>query len=146
KEHNLPEQASIKEVLGNITFEGGLETNTKVSISTLSEYFTILHVDVNIVENDILDIERFKAWRPDFANAEFILEDGKYHVGVEVEKMSKSKHNVVSPDKLVEEYGADTLRMYEMFLGPLEQFKPWNTNGMDGVYKFLRRFWKLFLD
>jgi leucyl-tRNA synthetase len=123
------------------------DTNTFVSHGLKDQHeVTALHVDVNIVENDILDLDRFKAWRPDFAEAEFILEDGKYHVGVEVEKMSKSKHNVVNPDVLVEEYGADTLRMYEMFLGPLEQFKPWNTNGMDGVYKFLRRFWKLFTD
>ncbi|AMM52275.1 leucyl-tRNA synthetase [Rufibacter sp. DG15C] len=123
------------------------DTNTFVSYGLKDQHeVTALHVDVNIVENDILDLERFKAWRPDFAEAEFILEDGKYVVGVEIEKMSKSKHNVVNPDVLVEEYGADTLRMYEMFLGPLEQFKPWNTNGMDGVYKFLRRFWKLFMD
>ncbi|GGK68882.1 leucine--tRNA ligase [Rufibacter glacialis] len=123
------------------------DSNTFVSFGLKDQYdTTALHVDVNIVENDVLDLERFKAWRPDFANAEFILEDGKYQVGVEIEKMSKSKHNVVNPDVLVEEYGADTLRMYEMFLGPLEQFKPWNTNGMDGVYKFLRRFWKLFFD
>ncbi len=122
-------------------------SNQFVSFGLKENYdVTPLHVDVNIVENDVLDLERFKAWRSDFADAEFILEDGKYHVGVEVEKMSKSKHNVVNPDVLVEEYGADTLRMYEMFLGPLEQFKPWNTNGMDGVYKFLRRFWKLFYD
>jgi leucyl-tRNA synthetase len=123
------------------------DTNTFVSHGLKNEHeVTALHVDVNIVENDVLDLEKFKTWRPDFANAEFILEDGKYVIGVEIEKMSKSKHNVVNPDVLVEEYGADTLRMYEMFLGPLEQFKPWNTNGMDGVYKFLRRFWKLFFD
>ncbi|WP_210464774.1 leucine--tRNA ligase [Rufibacter roseolus] len=123
------------------------DSNTFVSFGLKDQHeITALHVDVNIVENDVLDLERFKAWRPDFADAEFILEDGKYVVGVEIEKMSKSKHNVVNPDVLVEEYGADTLRMYEMFLGPLEQFKPWNTNGMDGVYKFLRRFWKLFFD
>ncbi|AKQ45430.1 leucyl-tRNA synthetase [Rufibacter radiotolerans] len=123
------------------------DTNTFVSHGLKQDHdVTALHVDVNIVENDILDLEKFKAWRPDFAEANFLLEDGKYMVGVEIEKMSKSKHNVVNPDVLVEEYGADTLRMYEMFLGPLEQFKPWNTNGMDGVYKFLRRFWKLFTD
>ncbi|GAB2536254.1 leucine--tRNA ligase [Rufibacter soli] len=123
------------------------DTNTFVSHGLKNDHdVTALHVDVNIVENDVLDLEKFKAWRPDFAEANFLLEDGKYVVGVEVEKMSKSKHNVVNPDVLVEEYGADTLRMYEMFLGPLEQFKPWNTNGMDGVYKFLRRFWKLFSD
>jgi leucyl-tRNA synthetase len=123
------------------------DTNTFVSHGLKNDHdVTALHVDVNIVENDVLDLEKFKAWRPDFAEANFLLEDGKYVVGVEIEKMSKSKHNVVNPDVLVEEYGADTLRMYEMFLGPLEQFKPWNTNGMDGVYKFLRRFWKLFTD
>jgi leucyl-tRNA synthetase len=105
-----------------------------------------LHVDVNIVENDELDLEAFKAWRPENATAEFILEDGKYICGVEIEKMSKSKYNVVNPDTIVEHQGADTLRMYEMFLGPLEQFKPWNTNGMDGVSKFLKRYWKLFYD
>jgi leucyl-tRNA synthetase len=105
-----------------------------------------LHVDVNIVENDILDIEKFKATRLDIAGpqAEFILEDGKYHCGVEVEKMSKSKFNVVNPDDIVTKYGADTLRLYEMFLGPLEQAKPWNTNGIDGTYRFIRKFWRLF--
>jgi leucyl-tRNA synthetase len=105
-----------------------------------------LHVNVNIVENDILDIEAFKKWLPEYANSEFILENGKYICGVEVEKMSKSKFNVVNPDDLVERYGADTLRMYEMFLGPLEQSKPWNTNGIEGVFKFLRKFWRLFHD
>ncbi|MVM30558.1 leucine--tRNA ligase [Spirosoma sp. HMF4905] len=107
---------------------------------------TPLHVDVNIVENDVLDIEAFKKLRPDLAeNAEFITEpDGRYIVGVEVEKMSKSKFNVVNPDTIVEKYGADVLRLYEMFLGPLEQAKPWNTNGIDGVYRFIRKFWRLF--
>ncbi|TDG36282.1 leucine--tRNA ligase [Pedobacter changchengzhani] len=103
-----------------------------------------LHVDVNIAENEILDLTKFKAWREEYANAEFILESGKYICGVEVEKMSKSKFNVVNPDDLIERYGADTLRMYEMFLGPLEQSKPWNTNGIEGVFKFLRKFWRLF--
>lgn len=117
---------------------------------------TKLHVDVNIVENDILDIEAFRAWRDDFANAEFILEkDGKpataeeggvYVCGWEVEKMSKSKYNVVNPDTIVEKYGADTLRLYEMFLGPLTEAKPWNTNGISGTYNFLRKFWRLFYD
>ncbi|QMW05081.1 leucine--tRNA ligase [Spirosoma foliorum] len=107
---------------------------------------TPLHVDVNIVENDVLDIEAFRKLRPDLAeNAEFITEpDGRYIVGVEVEKMSKSKFNVVNPDTIVEKYGADVLRLYEMFLGPLEQAKPWNTNGIDGVYRFIRKFWRLF--
>jgi leucyl-tRNA synthetase len=125
----------------------GRGTNTFVSNGLKSEYKTSgLHVDVNIVENDILNINKFKAWREDFANAEFILENGKYVCGVEVEKMSKSKFNVVNPDDIMERYGADTLRMYEMFLGPLEQSKPWNTNGIEGVFKFLRKFWRLFHD
>lgn len=106
-----------------------------------------LHVDVNIVENDILDIEQFKKWQPEFADAEFITgEDGNYLCGWEIEKMSKSLHNVVNPDLLVEKYGADTLRMYEMFLGPLEQSKPWDTNGIEGVFRFLKKFWRLFHD
>ncbi len=103
-----------------------------------------MHVDVNIVHNDQLNLDKFKAWRPDLVDAEFVLEDGKYHCGTEVEKMSKSKYNVVNPDDIIERYGADTLRSYEMFLGPLEQFKPWNTNGIDGVYKFLRKLWNLY--
>ncbi len=120
-------------------------SNKFVSFGLRKEYdVDPLHVDVNIVSNDILDTEAFKAWRPDFADAEFILEEGKYHCGSEVEKMSKSKYNVVNPDDIIEKYGSDTFRMYEMFLGPLEQFKPWNTNGIDGVYKFLRKFYNLF--
>lgn len=105
-----------------------------------------LHVDVNIVYNDALDLEAFKKWRPEHTDAEFILEDGKYICGAEVEKMSKSKYNVVNPDDVIERYGADTLRLYEMFLGPLEQFKPWNTNGIDGTAKFLKKLWRLFHD
>ncbi|GIR12028.1 MAG: leucine--tRNA ligase [Cryomorphaceae bacterium] len=109
------------------------DTNTFVSYGLKDQHeTTAIHVDVNLVENDVLDVAAFKAWRPDFTNAEFILEDGAYKCGAEVEKMSKSKYNVVSPDLIVEKYGADTLRMYEMFLGPLEQFKPWNTNGISG--------------
>ncbi|KQM75918.1 leucine--tRNA ligase [Pedobacter sp. Leaf216] len=128
-----------------INDENGKPTNTYVSAGLRKEYKTsALHVDVNIVENDTLDITKFKAWREEYANAEFILEGGKYICGVEVEKMSKSKFNVVNPDDLIERYGADTLRMYEMFLGPLEQSKPWNTNGIEGVFKFLRKFWRLF--
>jgi leucyl-tRNA synthetase len=109
---------------------------------------TALHVDVNIVENDVLDVEAFKASRHDLLaeNGQFILEGGKYLCGVEVEKMSKSKFNVVNPDSIVEKYGADTLRLYEMFLGPLEQAKPWNTNGIDGTYRFIRKFWRLFFN
>jgi leucyl-tRNA synthetase len=103
-----------------------------------------LHVDVNLVRNDELDIEAFRKWREDFANAEFMLENGKYICGAEVEKMSKSKHNVVTPDSIVEDYGADTLRLYEMFLGPLEQSKPWSTQGIEGVHRFLKKLWKLF--
>ncbi|BDD08768.1 leucine--tRNA ligase [Fulvitalea axinellae] len=120
-------------------------TNQYVSYNLRKDYeVTPLHVDVSIVDNDILDTEAFKAWRPDYTDAEFILEDGKYVCGSEVEKMSKSKYNVVNPDDIVERYGADTFRLYEMFLGPLEQFKPWNTNGIDGVHKFLKKFWRLF--
>jgi len=125
----------------------GRGTNTFVSHGLINQYKTSeLHVDVNIVDNDILDIAKFKSWREEYKDAEFILENGKYICGVEIEKMSKSKYNVVNPDVLVERYGADTLRMYEMFLGPLEQSKPWNTNGIEGVFKFLRKFWKLFHD
>jgi leucyl-tRNA synthetase len=120
-------------------------TNTFVSYGLKDQYETsAMHVDVNIVYNDQLNLDKFKAWRPDLTDAEFILEDGKYHCGAEVEKMSKSKYNVVNPDDIIERYGADTLRLYEMFLGPLEQFKPWNTNGIDGVYKFLRKLWNLY--
>ncbi|MCD7969956.1 MAG: leucine--tRNA ligase [Alistipes sp.] len=120
-------------------------TNTFVSLGLKDGYETQpIHVDVNIVKNDILDIEAFRRWRPEFADAEFILEDGKYVCGWAVEKMSKSMYNVVNPDRIIEDYGADTLRMYEMFLGPLEQSKPWDTNGIDGVHKFLKRFWRLF--
>ena len=120
-------------------------TNTFVSHNLKNQHeTTALHVDVNIVQNDILDIEAFKKWRPEFNNAEFILENGKYICGWGVEKMSKRYYNVVNPDDIVAKYGADTLRMYEMFLGPLEMSKPWDTNGIDGVYKFLRKFWRLF--
>ena len=101
---------------------------------------------MNIVKNDVLDIEAYRAWNPEAKDAEFILEDGKYICSWAVEKMSKSMFNVVNPDNIVEQYGADTLRMYEMFLGPLEQSKPWDTNGIDGVHKFLRRFWRMFFD
>ena len=120
-------------------------TNKFVSLGLKSEYDTQeIHVDVNIVKNDILDLEAFKAWRPEFHDAEFVLEDGKYVCGWAIEKMSKSMFNVVNPDYIVEQYGADTLRMYEMFLGPLEQSKPWDTNGIDGVHKFLRKLWGKF--
>lgn len=105
-----------------------------------------IHVDINIVDNDVLDIEKFRQWRPEFANAEFELEDGKYICGWEVEKMSKSMFNVQNPDDLVARYGADTLRLYEMFLGPVEQAKPWDTNGIEGVFRFIRKLWRLFHD
>lgn len=119
--------------------------NKYVSYGLRKEYDVTVHnVDISIVENDVLDIEAFKTSRADAADAEFVLEDGKYVCGWEVEKMSKSKYNVVNPDDIVSKYGADTMRLYEMFLGPLEQFKPWNTQGIDGVFKFLRRFWNLF--
>ncbi|EKB48811.1 leucine--tRNA ligase [Cecembia lonarensis] len=122
-------------------------TNTFVSHGLKDQFETsAMHVDVNIVHNDQLNIDKFKAWRPDLEDAEFITEDGKYICGAEVEKMSKSKYNVVNPDDIIDRYGADTLRMYEMFLGPLEQFKPWNTNGIDGVSKFLKKLWKLYHD
>jgi leucyl-tRNA synthetase len=123
-------------------------TNKFVSYNLRKEHDTTpIHVDVNIVQNDILDIEAFKNWNPEYKNAEFILEDGdKYVCGWAVEKMSKSMFNVVNPDDIIEQYGADTLRLYEMFLGPLEQSKPWDTNGIDGVHKFLRKAWRLFAD
>ncbi len=121
------------------------DRNTFVSLNLKNQFeTTAIHVDVNIVSNDILDIEKFKNWNPDYKEAEFILEDGKYHCGWAVEKMSKSMYNVVNPDDIVEKYGADTLRLYEMFLGPLEQSKPWDTNGIDGVHRFLKRLWSLF--
>ena len=107
---------------------------------------TPIHVDVNIVHGDVLDIDAFKAWRPEYENARFILEDGKYVCGWAIEKMSKSMYNVVNPDMIVEKYGADTLRLYEMFLGPVEQSKPWDTNGIDGCHRFLKKFWALFTD
>lgn len=120
-------------------------TNTFVSLNLKDKYeVTPIHVDVNIVHNDILDIEKFKNWNPEYKDAEFILEDGKYVCGWAIEKMSKSMFNVVNPDDIIEKYGADTLRLYEMFLGPLEQSKPWDTNGIDGVHRFLRRLWSLF--
>lgn len=122
-------------------------TNKFVSFNLKDQYDTMeIHVDVNIVHNDMLDIEAFRAWNPEYRNAEFILENGKYICGWAIEKMSKSMFNVVNPDTIVEEYGADTLRLYEMFLGPLEQSKPWDTNGIDGVHKFLRKVWRLFFD
>lgn len=129
----------------NSSFE---KLNPGIDFIPMSDHIKLsdIHVDVNIVNNDQLNIEKFKAWRPDLKDAEFVLEDGKYICGAEVEKMSKSKYNVVNPDDIIERYGADTLRLYEMFLGPLEQFKPWNTNGIDGVSKFLKKLWRLYHD
>jgi leucyl-tRNA synthetase len=122
-------------------------TNKFVSHNLKKDFeVTPLHVDVTFVDGDTLDVDKFKNWRDDLKDVEFILEDGKYICGSEVDKMSKRYYNVVNPDDIVQNYGADTLRMYEMFLGPLELSKPWNTNGIDGVYKFLRRFWNLFHD
>jgi len=122
-------------------------SNKFVSLGLKDEYDTTpIHVDVNIVHNDMLDLDAFKSWNPEYKNAEFILENGKYICGWAVEKMSKSMFNVVNPDTIVEQYGADTLRLYEMFLGPLEQSKPWDTNGIDGVHKFLRKTWRLFIE
>ena len=123
------------------------DTNTYVSLGLKDQYdVTPLHVDVNIVQNDVLDVEAFRRWRPDYRDAEFILEDGKYICGWAVEKMSKSMYNVVNPDYIVDKYGADTLRLYEMFLGPISQSKPWDSNGIDGCFRFLRRLWNLFFD
>ncbi len=121
------------------------DSNTFVSLNLKDKYdVTPIHVDVNMVHGDVLDLDTFKAWRPEYENAEFLLEDGKYICGWAVEKMSKSMYNVVNPDMIVEKYGADTLRLYEMFLGPVEQSKPWDTNGIDGCHRFLRKFWALF--
>ncbi|KGN83431.1 leucine--tRNA ligase [Porphyromonas sp. COT-290 OH860] len=122
-------------------------TNTFVSHGLKDQHDVMpIHVDVNIVHNDKLDLEAFKAWQPEYSTAEFILEDGQYVCGWAIEKMSKSMHNVVNPDMIIERYGADTLRLYEMFLGPLEQSKPWDTNGIDGVHRFLKKVWGLFWD
>ena len=124
--------------------EEGAEKGKFVSLGLKDQYnVTPIHVDVNIVHGDVLDIEAFKAWRPEYENAEFILEDGKYICGWAIEKMSKSMFNVVNPDDVIEKYGADTLRLFEMFLGPVEQSKPWDTNNIEGSHRFLRRFWNL---
>ena len=136
-------------ILGRSSFVYRIkDTNTFVSFDKRKEHKTTrLHVDISFVDNDVLDVEAFKNWRTEYENAEFILnEDGKYLCGHEVEKMSKSKYNVQTPDKLVDDFGADTLRLYEMFLGPLEQFKPWDVKGINGVHNFLRKFWRLVHD
>ena len=123
------------------------DTNTFVSLGLKDQYETTpIHVDVNIVQNDVLDLDAFKVWRPEYATAEFILEEDKYICGWAVEKMSKSMYNVVNPDMIVEKYGADTLRLYEMFLGPINQSKPWDSNGIDGCFRFLRKTWNLYFD
>jgi leucyl-tRNA synthetase len=153
----VPEEEFAKKLInqgmiqGRSNFVYRLKDAAKVTFVShgLKDQYDVaaLHVDVNIVENDVLDLEAFKKSRNDVpADAEFILEDGKYVCGWEVEKMSKSKFNVVNPDDLIAKYGADTLRVYEMFLGPLEQFKPWNTNSISGSHNFLRKVWRLFFD
>jgi leucyl-tRNA synthetase len=120
-------------------------TNRFVSYGLKDDYVTTeIHVDVNIVTHDVLDTEAFRNWNPEYRDAEFVLENGKYICGWAVEKMSKSMYNVVNPDIIIEKYGADTLRLYEMFLGPVEQSKPWDTSGIDGVHKFFRKLWKLY--
>jgi leucyl-tRNA synthetase len=136
-------------ILGRSSFVYRIKDSNKLVTASKKDQYDVsaIHADISLVDNDKLDVEGFKAWRPEFANAEFILEDdGSYICGTEVEKMSKSKYNVQTPDELVEKFGADTLRMYEMFLGPLEQSKPWDTKGINGVHNFLRRFWRLFHD
>ena len=134
----------LREFVGKLASPIG-ENGSAATAEFGNPLFTPLHVDVSIVNNDVLDTEAFKKWRPDYTDAEFVLEDdGRYICGWEVEKMSKAKFNVVNPDVLVSQYGADALRLYEMFLGPLEQFKPWNTNGISGVATFLKKFWRLF--
>ena len=122
-------------------------TNTVVSFGLKDQYKTTeIHADISLVHNDRLDTEAFKKWMPEYADAEFILENGEYICGSAVEKMSKSMFNVVNPDNVCDTYGADTLRLYEMFLGPLEQSKPWDTKGIDGVHRFLKKVWRLFFD
>ena len=139
----MKETESMENIQEKISYLSSLNCPEDIEgVNTIN--FQQLHVDVNIVYNDILDVEAFKNWRPEYKNAEFILEDGKYICGWAVEKMSKSMFNVVNPDMIVEKYGADTLRLYEMFLGPLEQSKPWDTNGIDGVHRFLKKLWTLF--
>ena len=130
----------------NFVYRSKTDNNLFISKGLVKDMndVTPIHVDINIVDNDVLDIERFRQWRPEFADARFEMEDGKYICGWEVEKMSKSMYNVQNPDDLVARYGADTLRLYEMFLGPVEQAKPWDTNGIEGVFRFLKKFWKLY--
>ncbi len=144
---NSEETSASKADLSSPT--GGVEGASPLFVSYgLKDKYEVtpIHVDVNIVHGDVLDIDAFKAWRPEYADARFILEDGKYVCGWAIEKMSKSMFNVVNPDMIVEKYGADTLRLYEMFLGPVEQSKPWDTNGIDGCHRFLKKFWALYCD
>lgn len=143
--HKLVNQGMIQG-RSNFVYRSKTDNNLFISknVPGCTESTVPIHVDINIVNNDILDIEKFRQWRPEFADARFELEDGKYVCGWEVEKMSKSMFNVQNPDDLVARYGADTLRLYEMFLGPVEQAKPWDTNGIEGVFRFLKKFWKLF--
>ena len=126
------------------TAEKGHPVFVSLNLKKECKDVTPIHVDVNIVSNDVLDIDAFKAWRPEYSDAEFVTENGKYICGWAIEKMSKSMFNVVNPDMIVEKYGADTLRLYEMFLGPVEQSKPWDTNGIDGCHRFLKKLWNLF--
>ncbi|NCD70671.1 leucine--tRNA ligase [Mucilaginibacter agri] len=145
--NNVEERVLLENNINNIYLKEELETlrmRVKLNLNIHNKIVSDLHVDVNLVNNETLDWEKFKTWRKEYENAFFVSKGGKYICGVEVEKMSKSKFNVVNPDDIIERYGADTLRMYEMFLGPLEQSKPWNTNGIEGVFKFLRKFWRLF--
>jgi leucyl-tRNA synthetase len=146
KENRLKD---LFEVIGKETdltkrYQLNSQINYSITAETISDKFDKLHVDVNIVDGVELDIEAFKKWKPEYANAEFILEDGKYICGVETEKMSKSKYNTINPNDIVDKYGADTFRMYEMFLGPVEQSKPWDTKGIEGVHRFLKKLWRLF--
>ena len=123
------------------------KTDQFVSFSHKDEFDVMpIHVDVSLVKNDVLDLDAFKKWRPEYKNAEFILEGGQFVCGSEVEKMSKAKFNVMNPDEIIERYGADTFRMYEMFLGPVEQHKPWDTKGIDGVSRFVNKLWRLFFN
>jgi leucyl-tRNA synthetase len=141
----IDEQGNIKNI--PILFEQFNKQNQENSRIDFTKIMVVkLNVDVNIVKDDVLNIESFKAWRADFAEAKFVLENNQYHCSWEVEKMSKNKWNVVTPDAIVAQYGADTLRLYEMFLGPIEQSKPWNTQGIEGVHRFLKKLWRLFYD
>jgi len=135
-------------IQGRSSFVYRIKDSNKYVSSGLKDNYDIIpiNIDIALVKDDVLDIEALKRWQPDYNNAEFILEDGKYICGHDIEKMSKSLHNVVNPDELIEKYGADTIRLYEMFLGPLEQSKPWDTHGIEGVFRFIRKLWRLYHD